>query len=79
VVKPLNWRLISHQLSYVLRASREEALVRQTVKNLQRVNAAHREILDRAIMRLEKAADQPRTEDLQRLASELAAAAQLVR
>ncbi|MBP2160432.1 MULTISPECIES: response regulator [Asticcacaulis] len=78
VVKPLNWRLIAHQLSYVLRANREEALVRQTLKNLQQANAAHREILDRAIRRLERAAVQPQAEEMQRLALELSAAVTLV-
>lgn len=78
VVKPLNWRLIAHQLSYVLRANREEALVRHTLKNLQQANAAHREILDRAIRRLERAAIRPQAEEMQRLALELSAAANLV-
>ena len=29
VVKPINWRLITHQLAYVLRNSRSEAAIRQ--------------------------------------------------
>jgi DNA-binding response OmpR family regulator len=35
VVKPLNWRLLLHQLAYVLKNSRAEAQVRQQLKDLQ--------------------------------------------
>ncbi|HTM79850.1 response regulator [Asticcacaulis sp.] len=38
VVKPLNWRLLSHQLAYVLRNARAEGLVRGQLEALQRVN-----------------------------------------
>jgi CheY-like chemotaxis protein len=38
VVKPLNWRLLSHQLAYVLRNARAEGLVRQQLEALQKVN-----------------------------------------
>ncbi len=35
VVKPLNWRLLMHQLAYVLKNSRAEAEVRKQLKALQ--------------------------------------------
>ena len=38
VVKPLNWRLLSHQLAYVLRNARAESLVRGQLEALQKVN-----------------------------------------
>ncbi len=38
VVKPLNWRLLSHQLAYVLRNARAEGLVRGQLEALQKVN-----------------------------------------
>ena len=44
VVKPLNWRILSHQLSYVLRNSRDEALVRQVLLGL-RSRVIHQEAL----------------------------------
>lgn len=78
VVKPLNWRLIEHQLSYVLRASREEALVRRTLKNLQQKNTAHREVLERTLKRIARAAAQTDSDELQDLASELKAAVAVV-
>lgn len=34
-VKPLNWRLLAHQLSYVLRDSRENARIRRKAKQLR--------------------------------------------
>ncbi len=49
VVKPLNWRLLLHQLAYVLKNSRAEAEVRQQLKALQ--NAA--DLKDR-ILRLSR-------------------------
>ena len=49
VVKPLNWRLLLHQLSYVLKNSRAEAEVRKQLKALQ--NAA--DLKDR-ILRLSR-------------------------
>jgi len=54
VVKPLNWRLVSHQLSYVLRASRDEAFTRKTVNTLRRKVAAQDEILSTVETRLER-------------------------
>ncbi|MCR6659474.1 MAG: response regulator [Asticcacaulis sp.] len=38
VVKPLNWRLLSHQLAYVLRNARAEGQVRGQLDALQKVN-----------------------------------------
>lgn len=38
VVKPLNWRLLSHQLAYVLRNARAEGQVRGQLESLQKVN-----------------------------------------
>lgn len=35
VLKPLNWRILSHQLSYVLRNNRDEALIRQALLGLR--------------------------------------------
>ena len=78
VVKPLNWRLIEHQLSYVLSASREEALVRRTLKTLQQKNTAHREVIDRTLKRLERAAEQYPSGELKELAFELTAAVEMV-
>jgi DNA-binding response OmpR family regulator len=49
VVKPLNWRLLLHQLAYVLKNSRAEASVREQLKALQ--NAA--DLKDR-ILRLSR-------------------------
>ncbi|MGZ3304439.1 MAG: response regulator [Asticcacaulis sp.] len=49
VVKPLNWRLLLHQLAYVLKNSRAEAEVRKELKMLQ--NAA--DLKDR-ILRLSR-------------------------
>lgn len=54
VVKPLNWRLVSHQLSYVLRASRNEAFTRKTLHALRRKVAAQDEILSTVETRLER-------------------------
>jgi CheY-like chemotaxis protein len=34
VVKPINWRLLSHQIRYVLRANQHDALSRQDLKAL---------------------------------------------
>ena len=34
VVKPINWRVLSHQLSYVLKNSRETDMVRHAVRHL---------------------------------------------
>ncbi|ESQ78418.1 PleD family two-component system response regulator [Asticcacaulis sp. YBE204] len=45
VIKPLNWRLISHQLSYVLRNARDEASVRGALKQLQDDNLLKGEVL----------------------------------
>ncbi|WP_443750335.1 response regulator [Asticcacaulis solisilvae] len=61
VVKPLNWRLVSHQLSYVLRASRDEAFTRKTVNALRRKVAVQDEILSTAETRLERLAGMPAT------------------
>jgi DNA-binding response OmpR family regulator len=38
VVKPLNWRLLSHQLAYVLRNARAEGSVRGQLDALKKVN-----------------------------------------
>jgi len=38
VVKPLNWRLLSHQLAYVLRNARAEGQVRGQLEALRKVN-----------------------------------------
>ncbi|MDV6332275.1 response regulator [Asticcacaulis sp. 201] len=38
VVKPLNWRLLSHQLAYVLRNAQAESSVRSRLHDLQRVS-----------------------------------------
>jgi len=56
VVKPLNWRLVSHQLSYVLRASRDEAFTRKAVNALRRKVAAQDEILSTVETRLDRLA-----------------------
>ena len=56
VVKPLNWRLVSHQLSYVLRASRDEAFTRKTVNTLRLKKAAQDEILSTVEARLDRLA-----------------------
>lgn len=45
VVKPLNWRVLSHQLAYVLRNAREAAEVRQQLHMLQGMNEASAELL----------------------------------
>ncbi|CAM3260993.1 response regulator [Asticcacaulis taihuensis] len=49
VVKPLNWRLLSHQLAYVLRNARAEGQVRGQLEALKKVN----ELKDR-ILRLSR-------------------------
>jgi CheY-like chemotaxis protein len=56
VVKPLNWRLVSHQLSYVLRASRDETFTRKTVNALRRKVTAQDEILSTVETRLDRLA-----------------------
>ncbi|MGA9659609.1 MAG: response regulator [Asticcacaulis sp.] len=38
VIKPLNWRLLSHQLAYVLRNARAEDLVRLKLNDLKRIS-----------------------------------------
>ncbi|ESQ84864.1 hypothetical protein AEAC466_07350 [Asticcacaulis sp. AC466] len=38
VVKPLNWRLLSHQLAYVLRNAQAESHMRSQLQDLQRVS-----------------------------------------
>ncbi len=45
VVKPLNWRVLSHQLAYVLRNARAEAGVRRELHSLQSMNEASAELL----------------------------------
>lgn len=45
VVKPLNWRVLSHQLAYVLRNARDEAGLRRQLYELQGMNAASAELL----------------------------------
>jgi DNA-binding response OmpR family regulator len=45
VVKPLNWRVLSHQLAYVLRNAREAAEVRKQLHLLQGMNEASAELL----------------------------------
>ncbi len=45
VVKPLNWRVLAHQLAYVLRNAREAAEVRRQLDTLQGMNAASAELL----------------------------------
>lgn len=54
VVKPLNWRLLSHQLSYVLRNHRDEATLRGVLKNLQQSNILKSEILKLSHQKLDK-------------------------
>jgi DNA-binding response OmpR family regulator len=46
VVKPLNWRVLSHQLAYVLRNARDEAVLRRQLYALQSMNAASAELLN---------------------------------
>ncbi len=45
VLKPLNWRIVSYQLSYVLRNSREEARVRSNARTLRRRLRAQDEVV----------------------------------
>lgn len=45
VVKPLNWRLLSHQLLYVMRASRNEALARDARADAERSDAVKANLL----------------------------------
>lgn len=45
VVKPLNWRLLSHQLAYVLRNSRAEDDVREQLDGLRKVSDLRAAIL----------------------------------
>jgi signal transduction histidine kinase len=45
VVKPLNWRLLSHQLAYVLRNSRSEAEVREAHEKAARADALKTNLL----------------------------------
>lgn len=45
VVKPLNWRVLSHQLAYVLRNARAEAELRKQLQALQSMNEAGAELL----------------------------------
>lgn len=54
VIKPLNWRLVSHQLSYVLKSAREEAAVRQTLRMLQEDNRLRDEAVTLALSKLEQ-------------------------
>lgn len=54
VIKPLNWRLVSHQLSYVLKSAREEAAVRQTLRALQEDNRLRDEAVMLALHKLEQ-------------------------
>ena len=37
VLKPLNWRVVAYQLSYVLRSAREEARMRSRAKTLRQI------------------------------------------
>lgn len=54
VIKPLNWRLVSHQLSYVLKSAREESAVRQTLRTLQARNRLCDETVKQALHKLEQ-------------------------
>jgi CheY-like chemotaxis protein len=45
VVKPLNWRLLSHQLAYVLRNARAEGRVRDQLEALRKINGLKDRIL----------------------------------
>lgn len=45
VLKPLNWRVVSYQLSYVLRNSREEARVRANARTLRHRLRAQDEVV----------------------------------
>jgi DNA-binding response OmpR family regulator len=45
VVKPLNWRLLSHQLAYVLRNARAEGAVRGAHAAVQRADALKTNLL----------------------------------
>lgn len=45
VVKPLNWRLLSHQLSYVLRSSRNEDILREAREVAERADAVKANLL----------------------------------
>lgn len=57
VVKPLNWRVLSHQLAYVLRNARAEAAVRQQLYALQSMNEASAELLRMCSSNLSRPAD----------------------
>ncbi|ADU12550.1 response regulator [Asticcacaulis excentricus] len=54
VIKPLNWRLVSHQLSYVLKSAHEEAVARQTLRTRQEDNRLRDEAVTLALSKLEK-------------------------
>ncbi|MDC7695424.1 response regulator [Asticcacaulis sp. DXS10W] len=56
VIKPLNWRLVSHQLSYVLKNAREEAALRKTLRTLQDGNRLRTETVRLALLKLEESA-----------------------
>lgn len=45
VLKPVNWRVVSHQLAYVLRGSREAARIRAKAKTLRNALRAQDEVL----------------------------------
>ena len=45
VLKPLNWRVISHQLAYVLRSSREAARIRAKARALRQALRAQDQVL----------------------------------
>lgn len=57
VVKPLNWRVLSHQLAYVLRNARAEAEVRKQLHALQSMNEASAELLRMCSSNLSRPAD----------------------
>ena len=56
VVKPLNWRVLSHQLAYVLRNSRAEADLRESLVRAQALELRKGEVLQASLTAISAAA-----------------------
>jgi len=56
IIKPVNWRVISHQISYVLRAAREQELVRKALENMRKNVIIRDEVNRQTLTRLEQIA-----------------------
>jgi len=56
IIKPVNWRVISHQISYVLRAAREQDLVRKALEDVRNGVIIRDEVNRQALARLERIA-----------------------